>query len=352
MARLFKRGKYWWYQFRGQRYTTRCTDKAAAALVARDIERRVADPTYRPPNQTTLGKALRSFAEQQAERRKAEGTLTMYERHVRHIARLLGEESPLPAIGAAEIDGYVSTRLREGAARSSVGKELSTLRGTLKLARRHRLYPYGLDEVMPVGFKLGYTPGTAHLREHEVRRLLAQLTPDRRAVVAFIVATGADWHSVELAKRSDVNLSRGTVLVRGTKTSHRLRTIPVLAPFRDLVEYAAKHMPFTRWLNVRRDLALVCRRAGLPKITPRDLRRTHGSILRQRGVEPHLIGKMLGHADSRMVERVYGQLPADALGSLISDRLAAATGTIEGQNEKIIRPRERKKRGEKAENVA
>jgi integrase len=350
MARLFKRGKYWWYQFRGERTSTRCTDKAAAALVARDIERLRADPTYRPPNQTTLGKALRAFVNQQGEREKAPGTLSMYERHIRHLARLLGAGTLLGAVGAAEIDGYVSTRLAEGAARSSVGKELSTLRGTLKLARRHRLYPFGLDEVMPHGFTLDYTPGTRHLREHEVRRLLAVLRPERRAVAAFIVATGADWHSVELARRTDVNLRGGAVLVRGTKTSHRLRTIPVLAPFDDLLRFAAKHMPFEPWLNVRRDLAVACKAAKVPRVTPRDLRRTHGSILRQRGVEPHLIGKMLGHADSRMVERVYGQIPADALGSLIGERLAA--GTAEGQSTQIGASAAREKAERKAGNVA
>jgi integrase len=349
MARLYKRGKVWWYQFRGERTSTRCTDKTAATLVARDIERRHADPTYRPPDAITLTTALRRFVAQQAEREKAEGTIEMYERHIRHIARLLGGATLLASLGAREIDAYVSTRLVEGAARSSVGKELGTIRGTLTLARRHQQYPYALDEVMPSGFTLEYTPGTAHLREAEMRRLLAALVPKRRAVVAFIVATGADWHSVELARRTDVNLRAGTVLVHGTKTSHRRRTIPILGPFEDLVRYAAGHLPFEPWASVRRDLEVACRSAKVPKVTPRDLRRTCGSILRQKGVEPHLIGKMLGHADSRMVERVYGQLPADALGQLIGDRL---TGTTEVQPTRIGTTRGARSKEKKAGGVA
>jgi integrase len=339
MARLYKRGDFWWFQFRGQRTSTRCTDKVAAGLVARDIERRAADPTYRPPNHITLAKALRGFVSQQGEREKAGGTMKMYERHIRHIARVLGGAALLASIGAREIDGYVSTRLDEGAARSSVGKELSTIRGTLKRARRHGEYPFALDEVMPNGFSLDYTPGTRHLREPEMRRLLAALPQRRRAVVAFIVATGADWNSIDRATRTDVNLRAGTVRVRGSKTSHRDRTIPVLEPFADLVEYAAKRMPFEPWSNVRRDLEVACRRAGVPRVTPRDLRRTHGSILRQRGVEPHLIGKMLGHADSRMVERVYGQIPADALGELIGERLAAGTPPVHGSGKRAVADR-------------
>jgi integrase len=256
----------------------------------------------------------------------------MYDRHIRHLARVLGGGTVLASIQAREIDGYTSTRLAEGAARSSVGKELSTLRGTLKLARRHKEYPHPIDEVMPNGFSLDYTPGTAHLREAEVRKLLAALPPHRRAVVAFIVGTGADWVSVELAARGDVNQKAGTVLVRGTKNRHRHRTIPILPVFADMVAFAARHIPFEPWGNVRRDLAIACGRAKVPAVTPRDLRRTCGSILRQKGVEPHLIAKMLGHADSRMVERVYGQLPPDALGELIKQRI---TGTTEAQTPQI-----------------
>jgi integrase len=332
MSSLYKRGKYWWFQFLGKRESTRCTDRKAAELAAREIERRRTDPTYRPTNHTTLSQALKKYVAAQTERGKAPGTLKMYDRHIRHIARVLGGNTLLASIEAPEIDRFTSTRLGEGAKRSSVGKELSTIRGTLKLARRHKEYPHPLDEVMPNGFGLDYKPGTAHLREPEVRKLLAALPPRRRAVVSFIVATGADWVSVELAQRGDVNLKAGTVLVRGTKNRHRHRTIPIAPGFHDLLAYAVRHLPFEPWGNVRRDLEVACRRAKVPRITPRDLRRTHGSILRQKGVEPHLIAKMLGHADSRMVEKVYGQLPPDALGDLLRERL---TGTAESQTPQI-----------------
>lgn len=325
MAKLYKRGKVWWFQFRNKRQSTRCTDRTAAALVARDIERRAADPTYRPPNATTLGAALQAFCELQRERGKAEGTLKMYDRHIRHIARLLGQRTPLASIEAPELDGYTSARLAEGAARTSVGKELSTIRGTLRLARRRKQYPFALEEVMPSGFALEYVPGTAHLKEAQVERLLAVLPPKRRAFVAFIVATGADLACVELARRTDINFRSGTVKVHGSKTRHRKRELPILAPFEELLRFAAQYLPFEPWGNVRRDLTVACKRARVPRVTPRDLRRTHGAILRQLGVEPHLIGKMLGHGDSRMVERVYGPIPADSLGELISLRIGTRT---------------------------
>ena len=99
---------------------------------------------------------------------------------------------------------------------------------------------------------------------------------------------------------------------------------------------------FSAWSNVRRDLADACAKLGIEPVTPNDLRRTLGTWLRADGVEPQLIGAMMGHADSRMVERVYGRLPTDALGKLIAARYvsggAVATGTDEASSDTSDQP--------------
>lgn len=250
--------------------------------------------------------------------------MSMHDAHVRHIARVLGPELSLVQIDAAAVDRYLTTRDKEGAALSTQGKELSTLRGTLRHAARNGQFHRSLESVMPHGFEVNYVPLETHLTLSEFDRLLSMLEPHRAAVCAFIVATAADWKSVHAARRADVNLKAGTALIRGSKNPHRRRLIPILAPYRPLVEMSLKHMPFAPWNNVRRDIEVACRRAGLHRVTPRDLRRSHGSILRQMGVEPHLIAKMMGHMDGRMVERVYGQLPVDALSTILDERLEGA----------------------------
>lgn len=326
MAKLYRRGKrgIFWFQLKSRRLSTGTTDRKAAELYVANVERRVADPTYRAPDHTTLGRALKSFYAQQRERGRAAGTLKMYETHAAHLSAVLGEHVAIAAVDAEALDGYVSTRRADGAADPTIHKELTTMRGALKLARRHRKYPFALDEVMPQ-LSGASKPVKRHLLLPDVKALMGELTKPRAAVVAFVVATGADWASVEAAKRGDVNLHKGVVLVRGTKTNHRWRSIPVLEPFRELISTAADELPFRRWGNVRRDLAVACKRALVPCVTPRDLRRSHGSILVQRGADPHLVSKMLGHADSRMVDRVYGQMSTDALGKLISKRIGTRT---------------------------
>lgn len=322
MARLYRRGKkgIFWFQLHNKRRSTGTSDRKAAELFVAQLERRAADPTYRAPDGTTLSRAIKTFYAQQSERGRAAGTLKMYDTHAAHLCRVLGEETPIASLSAEELDGYVSARRREGAQDPTIFKELTTLRGTLKLARRHRKYPFALDEVMPQ-LSGASKPGKRHLLLPDIMALLRELPIHRAAVVAFIVATGADWSSVEGAKRGDINLRAGTILVRGTKNNHRWRTLPVLEPFVELAQVAANNLPFSPWGNVRRDLRVACGRAKVGKVTPRDLRRSHGTILTQAGVEPHLVGKMLGHADSRMVDRVYGQMSPDALGKLVHERL-------------------------------
>ena len=62
------------------------------------------------------------------------------------------------------------------------------------------------------------------------------------------------------------------------------------------------------WPNVRRDLAVACRHAGIPRVSPNDLRRTFASWLKQRGVDSMVVARLLGHSSTAMVERVYGRL--------------------------------------------
>ena len=85
---------------------------------------------------------------------------------------------------------------------------------------------------------------------------------------------------------------------------------------------------FRPWGNVRHDLASASRRAGIEPVTLNDLRRTCATWLREGGIEPHLIAAVLGHADSRMVERVYRLIPLDVLGASLKARLGDGCNSI------------------------
>jgi integrase len=244
----------------------------------------------------------------------------------RQLLRVFGADCTLANVTAETVDRFIATRLREGASRSTVHKELTTLRGALKLARRHGRFPRDVASVMPLDFSIRYKPRERALSFSEIDRLLGELTPPKRAIVAFLLATGATYPS-ELAnlRRSDVDLETWSVRLRGTKRASRDRTVPIVPWAREWVGLAMPHLPFARWTNIRRDLHQACDRARIGRVSPNDLRRTAATLLRTAGIEPHLIGRFLGHGDSRMAERVYGRLRDETFADLLESRLAMST---------------------------
>jgi integrase len=257
----------------------------------------------------------------------------MIDRHGAHIARVVGDLTILDEIDATAVDRYIGQRELEGAVPHTVYKELSTLRGVLRSAKRRGEFSGDLDAVFPE-YSRKYKPGTRALTYAQVVQLLAALPAERRAFVAFIVATAADLENAFAARKSDVDLKAWRVLVHGTKTTSRRRVVPVATPFRNMLQEAYDHLPLRPWGNVRRDLEVACRRAEVPRVTPRDLRRTCASILRNEfKVAPQYLAGVLGHADSRMVETVYGRLEVDALERELEVRTAPAvqTGTLKAR---------------------
>jgi len=144
-------------------------------------------------------------------------------------------------------------------------------------------------------------------------------TAGRPMRVAFILATSAEWGATERALRDDINLEAATVLVRGTKRSTRWRTIPIVFPLQQkylamvLEKAAGKTILFTRWTNYRRDLSAACRRAGIEHCSPNDLRRTFSHWMSDQGVPNEVIAPMMGHADTRMLSRVYNRKTPEEL---------------------------------------
>jgi len=203
-----------------------------------------------------------------------------------------------------------------------------------KVAKRRGEFTGDIGAVMPDGFEAGYCPRSRFLSATEAQVLLAELTPDRAARVAFILATGARWGESERARPGDVDLTRGTVLLRGTKTLEAARVVPIVAWGKPLIEHTESFAEgedgalFRPWGSVRRDLAEACKRAKLSPVSPNDLRRTYGTWLRLGGVEPHLIGVAMGHRDSRMVERVYGRMPHESLGMTLRQRLGDCSAYV------------------------
>lgn len=334
---LRKRGRIWWasktVDGARERKSTKCSDKRAAELVVARWERLDADPRHRAAHETTLETCLGwLIADRKNVRDRAAGTIKMYTQKAAHVLRILGRETPLAEIGAPEIDSFIEKRLEEGAHRSTIGKELTTIRGALRIAKRRGAYPADIAEVMPVQWSNDYTPRETFLTPEQVGRLFDELAVDRSTRaridgvqqrtrldrvghIALILATGVRWSESLKVERRDVDLVTWDVRVRGTKTVESNATISISPTGRPLLRTALDLAPggkvgplFRSWKNYRRDLAQACDRAGVPRVTPNDLRRTCATWLVTRGASLFATSKVLRHRDTRMVERVYAKL--------------------------------------------
>lgn len=324
-----------WYDADGVRHekSTRALDKKAAEDIARQWERDGADPDYATARAASLSDALdlllRDRASQALVGRRSEDTVIFYRKKAGHLVRIFEQPEAdavrvpflLKGLRPRHADEYIDQRRTEGAGESTIHKELTTLRAALKLAKRRDLWKGDIAAIIPPGFSPEYKPKERNLSHEEVQRLLPELPAARAAVVAFILATGAEWRAVERARRSDVTPDETLVLLRGTKRETRLRTVPVVTDDQKLLlRYALQfaegdgELLFLLWNNnVRRDLHEACRRAGIPPCSPTDLRRTFAHWMRALGMPLELIAPMMGHADTRMVERVYGRLSPEIL---------------------------------------
>lgn len=328
--RIYKRGRLWWCSVPGgDRVSTKCTDKKAAELWVREEQRRRADPAYAASQEVTLERACVDYLKERKAKGRADATLSLYRCKVGHLVRVLGADRPLAQVTAKAVDAYVATRLNEGASRSTVAKELAALRGTLFVARRLGHFSSDPTAVLPIGFSPEYEPRTRWLTWREVEMLLDALPPRRAATVAFAIGTGARLGEVFRARVEDLDLAAGVVRLRGTKTKAAARSVPALPLFRPLLERARRDAEGTQagerlhqpWGNALRDLRSVTKRLGIKPVTWNDMRRTFATLLRAQGVEPHLLGVLLGHTTSEMVERIYGRLEPRELAELLAERM-------------------------------
>lgn len=343
MARIFRRGQYWyaWVPKPGggtRKVATNCTDKRAAEKRAAELEREALDPSAGKAARVTVEEMANEYIESRARRGRAAGTLHHYTVKLSNIVALMPKR--LADVDAAACENYIHLRRRK-VQQTTVKKELRALKAVLVHARRLGLYARDPDAVIPE-LEETYKPRERALQPLELVALVNALPEARAAHAVLIVATGARWSESLRFESGDV-AADGRVHLRGTKTAGARRTVPVPPPLRPLLAWALRRLPapVARWGNVRRDLAAACAGAGIPPVTPNDLRRTFGTWLRAWGVSPDVIGAAMGHTTSRMVERVYGRLSPADLGSLIEARTrgllmggdAAETGSAEGPSD-------------------
>lgn len=143
----------------------------------------------------------------------------------------------------------------------------------------------------------------AHMPHEQAFVMLALYTGARRSTVWKI----RPEHFIE---RDTAAGPETYVHLPGTKTKGSNRVIPCHP---DLVEYIDRgiELPVRPYKKITEHLPKICKRLGIPKATPNDLRRTFCSWMILAGHLPPVVAKMMGHGSTRMVQDVYTQLFPD-----------------------------------------
>jgi integrase len=336
----YKRGRIWYLRVDGASHSSGLTDERAAEALRRRRELELADPAVAASRRHTLADALVALIDDKRRRGRSEHTLATDRHRAAHFERILGTVS-LADLASRDVDRYVERRLRETithtspvrtVTRHTVGKELALLRAALDGAKRGGIFAGDPRAVTPARWASGYRPRETYLERDQVDGWLEQLDPAKAARLAWILALGARWGESDRARRDDHDLGRGVVRIRGTKTGASDAFVPVPPQTRDLLDRALRDAPgadggrlFARWLpsNARREMAAASRRAGVPQVTPNDLRRSTATWLAWAGVPLDVARVVLRHTTARMLERVYARWTPQA-----AARLMAQAGPI------------------------
>jgi integrase len=354
MGKIFRRpdrGDTWYadyYDRNGKRCkpSLQTSDAKVAREKLRDLELATTD---RVPHKTeTIDAALEYFVDV-AHANSPKGTISCYRQKARHVSGILGA-TDCDALTREAVERYIAARLKDHAHPHSVHKELVVLRGALKSAKDHHRFHGSLD-VVPK-FAAHYEPRRVFQTPEQFIAMIEQLAPLRpnskpgplarqearrcnRTLWCMLIALASprygevealQWEHVDFA-RNRIQIPKGKTLSRPIALDPQLRiwleamrqpSGPVVGP----------------WHMIRRDLPNACRRAGVPRVTPNDLRRTFASWLVQAGVSNLIVSRLLGHSSTRMVDLVYGQLDEATL----SRAIANLPGSIPGDKAAALRP--------------
>ena len=200
--------------------------------------------------------------------------------------------------------------------RQTIRKEWNTLLSCLRYAKRFGVYT-GDPEMLQYDFVGPYIPGSRALSKEEYMKLRGSLPEHRRDYLHAYVAIGQRDSKLYVLTPSDIDAGNKMVHIRGTKTTDSDRWVPVQDDTLLMLLARAENLDpdeplFSEWGNVRRDLADACKRAGIEKVTPNDLRRTFATWLAEAGVPELVVASLMGHTTSQMVRKVYAKIGSKA----------------------------------------
>lgn len=330
----------------GKRTSRRRLPATGVAEAARQFEQLVA--AYRKPDRLTIAAIWDAYRADKAGRPIA--TTMGFERKA--VVGFFGEMSA-DHLTDEICRAYTAGRRGEGRHDGTIWTELGHLRTALKWAEETKR----IDRAPRIERPPKPPAKDRYLTRDEAARLLAAATmPHVRLFIILAITTAGRSAALLDLKWERVDFDRGVVRLapEATKLAHPKKgraTVPLnntltaaLAEARTgartpyVIEWAGGRVH-----KVRKGIQAAARRAGLAGVTPHVLRHTAAVWMAESGRAMSEIAQYLGHADSRITERVYARYSPDhlrgAAGALELGNLRSAPGS----NEPVARRAGRRK---------
>jgi integrase len=171
-----------------------------------------------------------------------------------------------------------------------------------------------------------------YLQVDEARRLINAADPDFRRLVQAALMTGCRYAELAALVAGDFNPDSNTLHIRISKSGKNRHVVLAqegadffrqLAMGRSSKDRLLPKADGSRWGKSHQDrpMLMACTHAKIePPANFHCLRHTYASLMIMNGAPLMVVGRNLGHADTRMVEKHYGHLAA----SYVADAIRAA----------------------------
>lgn len=300
--------------------------------------------TLLEPTTATVGEVLDQWFKIEAPRGVAPENLPAYEQVIRlHLKPALGS-TPVQKLTTQQIETLLAEMRAAGKSASLIVKTLQRLNSALKMAQR-----WGLIHTNPAhGVKASMVPAKApsvwtpdqiamflatakkDSAQNHLYFLLALESGARTSELLGLAWTDLDWERGTLrVGRRVVRLLAGTPFVKqSAKSTAGLRTIKLAPATLDALrlfhtDWKRRQVAAEEWENpdnlifvtnsgkpinpshVKVSLDRLIKAAGVPRITPHELRKTSITLALAGGANPKAVSQRVGHKDVGLTLKVY-----------------------------------------------
>lgn len=240
-GRVYRRGATWWisYYFRGKelRESAKTGDeKAAKRLLQQRLKERQKPRFVGPAEERWTLDDIEAKLKADYER-KANRSFPNVQRCFKHLRNHFSFHRVID-ITASEVERYQTERLKQGAARSTVNREVAYLRHGLKLM----LGDKQISEMPMIKLLDGENVRQGFIDAAGFAELLKQFrSEDVRDIVEFLFNSGWRWREVTKLEWRDVDLRGNMIkLIRENNKNKTVRFLPIEGNLRDILDRRTK----------------------------------------------------------------------------------------------------------------